>query len=145
MPATLPTYPWFLAVLREAIVALPLAVTVYMTIKQAGLWLWLAELQIHFFGAVFPSPTGFVCFLVALVGMGILHTLLSLYGWPARPMILRLLSHLIPVGARVFGNWQAEDLNYPGTMTERNGENLFIRYDKGGEEWTTMRMIRVAF
>ncbi|MFN4260045.1 MAG: hypothetical protein ACK4RK_12185 [Gemmataceae bacterium] len=49
----------------------------------------------------------------------------------------------ISVGSRVFGRWLGGPFYYPGLVTSRRGEAIYIRYDDGDEEWTAIAMVRV--
>jgi hypothetical protein len=49
----------------------------------------------------------------------------------------------IKVGSRVFGRWKGGNAYFPGRVTEQNGEKIFIVYDDGDKEWTTISMVRV--
>ena len=40
------------------------------------------------------------------------------------------------VGNRVFAYWEADQYYYPATITQVEGDDIFIRYDTGEEEWT---------
>lgn len=46
-------------------------------------------------------------------------------------------------GTRLYGKWKNGWLFCPGTVTETNGDAIFIEYDDGDKEWTTVAMIRV--
>ncbi len=46
-------------------------------------------------------------------------------------------------GDRVFGRWQQGPVFYPGQITARDGEKIHIRYDDGGQETTTLSLVRV--
>ena len=40
------------------------------------------------------------------------------------------------VNDRVFAYWEADEYYYPATITEIDGDSIYIRYDDGNEEWT---------
>jgi hypothetical protein len=46
-------------------------------------------------------------------------------------------------GSQVFCRFRAGQLFYPATVENRNGDQLFLRYDQGGKEWTVVAHIRV--
>jgi len=56
----------------------------------------------------------------------------------------RLMSINIEVGARVYAKWQAGEEYYPGKVTEKNGEDIYVVYDDGDEEWTMISYVRVT-
>ena len=41
------------------------------------------------------------------------------------------------VNDRAFAYWEADEYYYPATITEIEGDDIYIRYDTGEEEWTT--------
>jgi len=49
----------------------------------------------------------------------------------------------IKVGSRVFGRWKGAPAYFPGKVTRQNGEKIYIQYDDGDQEWTTVSMVRV--
>ena len=59
----------------------------------------------------------------------------------------RLEKYIVPEkiakGDIVFGNWQSKGRYYRGKVAERNGLKLFIKYDDGDTEWTTVGKVRV--
>lgn len=46
--------------------------------------------------------------------------------------------------ARIEGRWRGGDVFFPGRVTEQRNERVFLKYDDGDEEWTTIRLIRVV-
>jgi hypothetical protein len=50
----------------------------------------------------------------------------------------------IDVGDRVYGRWQAGQYYYPGKVAEKREEEIYIHYDDGDKEWTTISMVRVT-
>lgn len=46
-------------------------------------------------------------------------------------------------GDTVFGKWKSGGRYYRGLVAERKGEELFIKYDDGDKEWTTVGRVRV--
>jgi len=40
------------------------------------------------------------------------------------------------VGNRAFAYWEADQYYYPATITQVEGDDIYIRYDTGEEEWT---------
>jgi hypothetical protein len=51
----------------------------------------------------------------------------------------------IAPGTRVYVRWLGGSLYFPGLVKEREGAMLYILYDDGDVEWTTLSMIRVVF
>jgi hypothetical protein len=47
-------------------------------------------------------------------------------------------------GSRVFCRFRAGPLFYPATVQTRNGDQLLLRYDHGGIEWSVVAYIRVS-
>ena len=41
------------------------------------------------------------------------------------------------VDDRAFAYWEADEYYYPAIITEIEGDDIYIRYDTGEEEWTT--------
>ncbi|MBX3014878.1 MAG: hypothetical protein KF832_25380 [Caldilineaceae bacterium] len=41
------------------------------------------------------------------------------------------------INARVFAYWEDDEYYYPATVTKIENDDIYIRYDDGGEEWTT--------
>ena len=50
----------------------------------------------------------------------------------------------LAVGDRVQGKWQGGDLFYLGRVAQRNGEQVFVVYDDGDQEWTTITNLRIT-
>ncbi len=46
-------------------------------------------------------------------------------------------------GDVVFGNWQSKGRYFRGTIKEKKGDRIFIHYDDGDKEWTTISKVRV--
>jgi hypothetical protein len=46
-------------------------------------------------------------------------------------------------GDVVFGRWRSGNRYYRGRITARKGSDIFIHYDDGDEEWTTISRVRV--
>lgn len=61
-------------------------------------------------------------------------------GWVAKEQ-LSVLD--VSVGDRVFARWQGGKGFYAGTVNDKNGDAIFIIYDDGDEEWTTLTTVRV--
>ncbi len=40
------------------------------------------------------------------------------------------------VGDRAFAYWDADDYFYPAAIVEIEGDDIYIRFDSGEEEWT---------
>ena len=49
----------------------------------------------------------------------------------------------IAKGDVVFCNWQSKGRYYRGKVAERNGSKVFIKYDDGDTEWTTVGKVRL--
>lgn len=49
----------------------------------------------------------------------------------------------VTVGSRVFGRWRGGNLYYPGVVVQQSGENIYIQYDDGDEEWSLIGLVRV--
>ena len=49
----------------------------------------------------------------------------------------------IGVGTRVYANWKAGGIYYPGRVAQAVGEAIFVEYDDGDKENTAVRMIRI--
>ncbi len=45
------------------------------------------------------------------------------------------------IGDRVMAKWKNSDW-YPGQITQKQGDQVFIKYDDGDEEWTTIDLLR---
>jgi len=56
----------------------------------------------------------------------------------------QLLPDDIIVGDRISANWGRGGTYYWGKITERNGDDIHITYDDGGEEDTTIDVVRVV-
>ncbi|MEM6662708.1 MAG: hypothetical protein AAF666_11090 [Pseudomonadota bacterium] len=49
----------------------------------------------------------------------------------------------IRIGHRVWGRWQQGSQTYRGMIVQRDDEKIFIQYDDGDSEWSTMEFICV--
>lgn len=49
----------------------------------------------------------------------------------------------VAVGSQVFCRMNAGPAFVPGVVEQQNGEKLRVRYETGGEEWTTLSYVRV--
>jgi hypothetical protein len=49
----------------------------------------------------------------------------------------------IEVGTRVFARWQGGRYYYPADVAQQQGDKIFIRYDDGREEWSSIKLVRV--
>lgn len=49
----------------------------------------------------------------------------------------------VDVGDQVFCRFKGGPAYFPGEIAERRGERIFVRYDDGREEWTSVRLVRV--
>lgn len=47
------------------------------------------------------------------------------------------------VGDRVECRWKGDSAYYPGKITELVGDRVYISYDDGDKEWTTVRLLRL--
>ncbi len=47
-------------------------------------------------------------------------------------------------GLRVEGRWRGGNAFFLGRIAQQRGERLFLKYDDGDEEWTTIRLIRLV-
>jgi hypothetical protein len=61
-------------------------------------------------------------------------------GWVPLAAV-RLLN--VRIGSRVYGRWQGGRFYYAGTVTQVQGNLIFIQYDDGDQEWTTVSLVRV--
>ncbi|GAB4192070.1 MAG: hypothetical protein OHK0022_06070 [Roseiflexaceae bacterium] len=50
----------------------------------------------------------------------------------------------VPIGTRVQCRWKGEKYFYRGTVTQSEGERIFVAYDDGDQEWTTASMLRIG-
>jgi hypothetical protein len=57
------------------------------------------------------------------------------------PELISALS--VEAGMHVEARWRGGDDYFPGIIDRLQGERLFIRYDDGDEEWTTVRLVRI--
>lgn len=49
----------------------------------------------------------------------------------------------VAIGSKVFCRLNAGPAFLPGVVEQQQGEKLRVRYDAGGEEWTTLSLVRV--
>lgn len=56
-----------------------------------------------------------------------------------------LKNERIQPGDIVFGNWKSRGKYYRGRIARRNGQKIFIHYDDGDKEWTTISKVKVRF
>jgi hypothetical protein len=49
----------------------------------------------------------------------------------------------VAVGDRVFCRWKGGPFFHPGEVTRRHGERIYVTYDDGREEWSSVRLVRV--
>jgi hypothetical protein len=49
----------------------------------------------------------------------------------------------LEVGARVFARWQGGPFYYPGEIIKKKDERIFIQYEDGRQEWSSVRLVRV--
>lgn len=54
-----------------------------------------------------------------------------------------VLPLVITERSRVFGRWQGGGYYYPGVVTARLGDAIFIQYEDGDQEWTSISMVRI--
>jgi hypothetical protein len=62
-------------------------------------------------------------------------------GWAAKEQVRPL--PMLAAGSKVHCRWQGGTEFYPGTITQLNGEQIFVQYDDGDSEWTVLGMIAV--
>jgi hypothetical protein len=55
-----------------------------------------------------------------------------------------LMSIDIEVGDRVHGRWNGGPIYYAGRVAQQEGEKIYIEYEDGDEEWTTISSVRVT-
>jgi len=56
----------------------------------------------------------------------------------------RLRPMNLQVGSRVECRWKGGQRHYPGEIRQKEGDRIYIVYDDGDREWTTIRLVRVA-
>lgn len=49
----------------------------------------------------------------------------------------------VHVGDKVFCRWKGGPFYHPGQIVRQKGERLFIQYEDGRDEWTSVRLIRL--
>ena len=54
-----------------------------------------------------------------------------------------IVAENIEIGDRVYGNWKGQGYYYPGRIAGRRGDRIYIQYDDGDREWTTIGRVRV--
>jgi hypothetical protein len=47
------------------------------------------------------------------------------------------------VGDRVFARWQGGPFYHPAEIIRKHGERIFLNYEDGREEWSSVRLVRV--
>jgi len=62
-------------------------------------------------------------------------------GWVVKEQVKPL--QLIGVGSRVFCRWRGGKHYYPGTIVQKSGDQIYVKYDDGDEEWSVIGMIAV--
>jgi hypothetical protein len=55
----------------------------------------------------------------------------------------RVLPLQIEIGDHVLCRWKGGPFYFPGEVTRRHGERIFVQYEDGREEWTSVRLIRM--
>ncbi len=55
----------------------------------------------------------------------------------------KIIQEELSAGDRVESRWQGDTVYYSGTIVERRGNAIFINYDDGDEEATTINHVRV--
>lgn len=48
----------------------------------------------------------------------------------------------LQTGSRAHVRWRGGETEYPGTITQREGERIHVQYDDGATEWTTVDLAR---
>ncbi len=56
-----------------------------------------------------------------------------------------LVEENLGIGSVVYANWKVAGTYYSGKITERIGDVIWMHYDDGDEEWTTIAFVRVLF
>ena len=51
----------------------------------------------------------------------------------------------LKAGTSVEANWLMGGVYYTGSIAERIGDAIFIEYDDGDREWTTISAVRMIF
>ncbi len=63
---------------------------------------------------------------------------------PERMLTPELIKRFdLRAGARIEGRWKGGPNYFPGVLAKLEGDRVFVRYDDGDEEWTSVRLIRV--
>jgi hypothetical protein len=50
----------------------------------------------------------------------------------------------IEVGGRVYCRWKGDPYYFPGRIARKEGEKIYVQYDDGDTEWTTISFVRVT-
>jgi hypothetical protein len=56
----------------------------------------------------------------------------------------RLLPIDIELGDYVYCRWKGGPYYYPGRIARMQGEKIYVQYDDGDKEWTTISYVRVT-
>lgn len=56
----------------------------------------------------------------------------------------RLLEMDLDIGDRVHCRWKGGPVYYPGRIAQKDGGKIYIEYDDGDVEWTTIAFVRVT-
>jgi hypothetical protein len=62
-------------------------------------------------------------------------------GWAAEDQVRPL--EMIAVGSRVECRWKGGSAYYAGVIAQMNGDQIFVHYDDGDREWSTIGQMRV--
>ena len=54
-----------------------------------------------------------------------------------------LASAELSVGMRVQARWKGGSVYFHGKVMQRNADGVYIHYDDGDQEWTTLKMLRL--
>lgn len=54
-------------------------------------------------------------------------------------------SETVRAGDMVYGNWKSRGKYFRGRIARRTGKKIFIHYDDGDKEWTTLSKVRIHF
>ena len=50
----------------------------------------------------------------------------------------------IEIGDRVHCRWKGGPYYHPGRVAQKQGEKIYVHYDDGDKEWTTISLVRVT-